>query len=58
MLSLKTVDGDLLQVDTLKNRLGATFEAFNITRNQDDLSFTTDLGNIFNQFAKDNDIAI
>ena len=58
VLSLKTVDGDLLQVDTLKNRLGATFEAFNITRNPDDLSFTTDLGNIFNQFAKDNDIAI
>ena len=27
VLSLKTVDGDLLQVDTLKNRLGATFEA-------------------------------
>jgi RecA-family ATPase len=58
VLSLKTVDGNLLQVDTLKNRLGATFEAFNITRNPDDLSFTTDLGNIFNQFAKDNDIAI
>ncbi len=58
VLSLKTVDGDLLQVDTLKNRLGATFEPFNITRNPEDLSFTTDLGNIFNQFVKDNDIAI
>jgi predicted ATP-dependent serine protease len=58
VLSLKTVDGDLLQVDTLKNRLGPTFEPFNITRNPEDLSFTTDLGNIFNQFAKDNDIAI
>ncbi len=58
VLSLKTVDGNLLQVDTLKNRLGATFEPFSITRNPDDLSFTTDLGNIFNQFAKDNDIAI
>jgi predicted ATP-dependent serine protease len=58
VLSLKTVDGNLLQVDTLKNRLGATFEPFNITRNPDDLSFTTDLGNIFNQFVKDNDIAL
>lgn len=58
VLSLKTVDGNLLQVDTLKNRLGATFDAFNITRNPDDLSFTTDLGNIFNQFVKDNDIAL
>jgi archaellum biogenesis ATPase FlaH len=58
VVSLKTVDGNLLQVDTLKNRLGPTFEPFNITRNPDDLSFTTDLGNIFNQFAKDNDLAI
>jgi archaellum biogenesis ATPase FlaH len=58
VLSLKTIDGNLLQVDTLKNRLGATFEPFNITRNPEDLSFTTDLGNIFNQFVKDNDIAL
>jgi hypothetical protein len=58
VVSLKTVDGNLLQVDTLKNRLGPTFEPFSITRNPDDLSFTTDLGNIFNQFAKDNDIDI
>ena len=58
VVSLKTVDNDLLQVDTLKNRLGPTFEPFNVTRNPEDLSFTTDLGNIFNQFAKDNDLAI
>jgi archaellum biogenesis ATPase FlaH len=58
VVSLRTIDGNLLQVDTLKNRLGPTFEPFNITRNPDDLSFTTDLGNIFNQFAKDNDIDI
>lgn len=58
VVSLKTVEGDLLQVDTLKNRLGPTFEPFNITRNPDNLSFSTDLGNIFNQFAKDNDIAL
>jgi predicted ATP-dependent serine protease len=58
VLSLKTVDGNLLQVDTLKNRLGPTFDAFSITRNPDDLSFTTDLGNIFNQFVKDNDIEL
>lgn len=58
VVSLKTVDNDLLQVDTLKNRLGPTFEPFNVTRNPEDLSFATDLGNIFNQFAKDNDLAI
>ena len=58
VVSLKTIDGDLLQVDTLKNRLGPTFEPFNITRNPENLSFTTDLGNVFNQFVKDNDIAI
>jgi predicted ATP-dependent serine protease len=58
VVSLKTIEGNLLQVDTLKNRLGPTFEPFNITRNPENLSFTTDMGNIFNQFAKDNDIAI
>jgi len=58
VLSLKVVEGNLLQVDTLKNRLGPTFDAFNITRNPDNLSFTTDLGNIFNQFAKDNDFEL
>jgi len=58
VVSLKTVDGNLLQVDTLKNRLGATFEPFSITRDPENLSFTTDLGNIFNQFAKDNDIKL
>jgi predicted ATP-dependent serine protease len=58
VVSLKTVEGNLLQVDTLKNRLGPTFDAFTITRNPDNLSFTTDMGNIFNQFVKDNDIAL
>jgi hypothetical protein len=58
VVSLKTVEGNLLQVDTLKNRLGPTFDAFTITRNPDNLSFSTDLGNIFNQFVKDNDIAL
>lgn len=58
VLSLKVVEGNLLQVDTLKNRLGPTFEPFTITRNPENLSFTTDLGNVFNQFAKDNDLAI
>ena len=58
VLSLKVVEGNLLQVDTLKNRLGPTFDAFNITRNPDDLSFTTDMGNIFNQFAKDNNFEL
>ena len=58
VVSLRTIEGNLLQVDTLKNRLGPTFEPFNITRNPENLSFTTDMGNVFNQFAKDNDIAI
>lgn len=57
-ISLKIVEGDLLQVDTLKNRLGPTYDAFNITRNPDNLSFTTDLANLHNQFAADSDIAI
>jgi archaellum biogenesis ATPase FlaH len=58
VVSLRTVEGDLLQVDTLKNRLGPTFEPFNITRNPENLSFSTDLGNIFEQFAKDSNIAL
>ena len=58
VLSLKTIEGDLLQIDTLKNRLGPTFDAFTITRNPENLSFTTDLGSVFEQFAKDTDIAL
>ena len=58
VVSLRTIEGNLLQVDTLKNRLGPTFEPFNITRNPENLSFTTDMGNVFNQFAKDNDLDI
>lgn len=58
VLSLKVIEGNLLQVDTLKNRLGPTNEPFSITRDPENLSFTTDLGNVFNQFAKENDIAI
>jgi archaellum biogenesis ATPase FlaH len=58
-LSLKIVEGDLLQVDTLKNRLGPTYDSFNITRNASNLSFSTDLGNLHNQFkTEDSDIAI
>jgi len=38
VLSLKVIEGDLLQVDTLKNRLGPTPDAFTITRNPDNLS--------------------
>lgn len=58
VLSLKTIENNLLQVDILKNRLGPTPDAFNITRNPENLSFSTDMGKIFNQFAKENDIAI
>lgn len=57
-VSLKIVEGDLLQVDTLKNRLGPTYDPFNITRNPDNLSFTTDLANVYTQFATDSDIPI
>lgn len=57
-LSLRVVEGDLLQVDTLKNRLGPTIDPFKIERNPDNLSFTTDLGRIFEQFAKEEDIEI
>lgn len=57
-LSLKVVEGDLLQLDTLKNRLGPTYDAFQITRNPDNLSFTTDMGRLFDQFAKKDDIDI
>jgi archaellum biogenesis ATPase FlaH len=57
-VSLKIVEGDLLQVDTLKNRLGPTYDAFSITRNPSNLSFSTDLANFHNQFAADSDIAI
>ena len=58
VLSLKVIEGNLLQVDTLKNRLGPTFEPFTITRNPENLSFSTDMGKVFNQFAKDNDFEL
>ncbi len=58
VLSLKVIEGNLLQVDTLKNRLGPTPDAFTITRNPDNLSFTTDMGNVFNQFKKDTDFEL
>ena len=58
VLSLKTIENNLLQLDTLKNRLGPPVDSFNIERNPDNLSFTTDLGRIFEQFAKDDDIEI
>lgn len=57
-MSLKIVEGDLLQVDVLKNRLGPTFDPFQITRNPENLSFTTDMGNLYKQFARDDDIEI
>lgn len=57
-LSLKVIEGNLLQVDTLKNRLGPTYDPFQITRNPDNLSFTTDMGNFYDQFARKDDIDI
>ena len=58
VLSLKTIEGNLLQVDILKNRLGPTPDAFQITRNPENLSFSTDMGNIFNQFDKDSNFEL
>jgi len=58
VLSLKTIEGNLLQVDILKNRLGPTPDAFQITRNPENLSFTADMGNIFNQFDKDSNFEL
>jgi len=58
-MSLKIVEGDLLQLDVLKNRLGPTIDPFQITRNPDNLSFTTDLANLYDQYKnKDGDIDI
>jgi archaellum biogenesis ATPase FlaH len=58
-ISLKVVEGDLLQLDILKNRLGATPEPFQITRNPENLSFTTDLAGLYDQYKnKDGDIDI
>jgi hypothetical protein len=58
-MSLKVVEGDLLQLDVLKNRLGATPEPFQITRNPENLSFTTDLAGLYDQYKnKDGDIDI
>lgn len=58
-ISLKVVEGDLLQVDVLKNRLGPTLDAFQITRNPENLSFTTDLAHLYDQYKnKDGDIDI
>jgi archaellum biogenesis ATPase FlaH len=59
VVSLKIVEGDLLQVDTLKNRLGPTYDPFQIERNPETLGFTAELGRVFEQFGvKDGDIEI
>jgi hypothetical protein len=50
VLSLRTEEKDVLQVDTLKNRLGPVLDPFLITRNADTLGFSTDLDNIREQF--------
>lgn len=57
-MSLKVVEGDLLQLDVLKNRLGATPDPFQITRNPENLSFTTDLSHLYDQFTSKDDIEI
>jgi hypothetical protein len=52
VLSLRTEDEHTLQVDTLKNRLGLAHEPFKITRDNDTLGFSTDMGRIYEQFGE------
>jgi hypothetical protein len=60
VLSLKTQETGLLTVDMLKNRLGASIDAFNMARDNDTLGFSLDLSKIHEQFFKreDNDIEL
>lgn len=46
VVNLKTKDTDVLEVDTLKNRLGPTLKTFEITRDEN-LTFSTELSGIF-----------
>lgn len=48
VVNLKTKDTNLLEVDTLKNRLGPTLKPFEITRD-DNLTFNTELSGILNE---------
>ena len=58
VLSLKTQESGLLTVDMLKNRLGATIDAFNMARDNETLGFSLDLSKLYEQFTKDDDIEL
>jgi KaiC/GvpD/RAD55 family RecA-like ATPase len=55
VVNLKTKDTDLLEVDTLKNRLGPTLKPFEISRDEN-LTFSTELSGIFDG-GKENGLA-
>ena len=55
VLSLKTQESGLLTVDMLKNRLGATVDAFNMARDDETLGFSLDLSKLYQQFGKGDD---
>lgn len=48
VVNLKTKDTDLLEVDTLKNRLGPTLKTFEISRDEN-LTFNTELSGILEE---------
>lgn len=56
VLSLKTEEANVLQVDTLKNRLGRVLDPFTITRNEETLGFSTDLSHFKERFSGPADI--
>lgn len=58
VLSLKTQESGLLTVDMLKNRLGATIDAFNMARDNETLGFSLDLSKLYDQFTKGDDIEL
>lgn len=54
VLSMKAQNEDgLLQLDTLKSRLGPQLDSFDLVRNSETLSFTTDLSDLASNFKKE-----
>jgi hypothetical protein len=58
VISLKTQETGLLTVDILKNRLGATIDAFNMARDNDTLGFSLDLSKLYQQFTREDDFEL
>lgn len=54
VLSLRTEETNLLQVDTLKNRLGRVLEPFQIVRSDDTLGFDLDLSKLYQNYGDGN----